>query len=1261
MEAAAGNRLQLVATASSDDDGERDVTDEVEWSSSDTDVADFDDEEAGRLVAVAAGEVTITAKLDSADLEATAIFAVKPPERISLSIDPAEATIDINEGASYTATAQLSNDEEEDVTTLVEWASSDPAVVEISNEEGSKGVAIVNGPGTAEITAILDDLSATGTVTVECTHLDHLGADCGTGGLGGSSFDELAITAAEGDLEAVAGNRLQLIATASSDDDGERDVTDEVEWSSSDTNVVDFDDEEPGQLVAIAVGEVTITARLDSADLETTAIFAVKPPERISLSIDPAEATIDINEGASYTATAQLSNDEEEDVTTLVEWASSDPAVVEISNEEGSKGVAIVNGPGTVEITAILDDLSATGTLTVECTYPDNQGVLRFDRIMPNVGWDAAYMPDGTQTSFYMRDFFCSTAYADYNSLMLFVGAGWCPACAHYLDLLRPQLPEIIDAGVLPVFIVTQGANYMQANSEVANRRVDLWIGPGIGIRVGDADSNPPRFFNNSPAIMVLPSAFVVRRRDMRIIADQSRSSHVLPYAEIGRDPEADWSNPAPPPPRGNCDESDEEVYEPNDVWAQAAVLEPGSFEGGICNREPDFYRINLAGRWRLTLEFSHAVGDLNVYVWNVVHDEPLLSGATRVGSDTTTDDESFEHGGQATVGVVGYQGASAPYRLTLEALPDEVLECADGIDNDEDGFTDYPADEVSCLSADDRTESDPCVGLEPVDITGREVIAGDTRGLANEFDASCRAQTGPETVFRWIVEADRALSGMRLTTEGSHFDTVVHVREGCAVPLAEELACDVDSGPGGSSILQLGPQAEDTELLIFVDGADAHLAGAFRLRIHAELAERARCDGDGAFVCGPGLACAAQAGGVDRCAVAACADARDNDEDGLVDYPNDPGCVQPGDVDEQDPQIPPACSNGVDDDGDGLEDFGGDTNCDSAADDFEGPDCSDGIDNDGDGTVDFDRNGDGRQDRNRDSDCICANDPRETRLPQCSDGCDNDGDGVIDLEDPGCQDDPNGGTEFNEPICQDEIDNDEDQWTDYPNDPGCTEPNDPSEADPELPPQCSDGVDNDGDGRVDFDRVGRGQGDSGCRSAADPDERGPCDSEIPIVAGNGRVHGDTTEATNDAMGSCSFNQAGEDLWRADVPYPAQVIIDTFGSSYDTLLYARSLCEAYTHCQPGNPLCTPEDTELACNDDNVRVQSRIEFTWSGGPFYVFVDGYGSSVGRYELHLQAVYPAGGRCGPNGPGYASCQAGTACLEDLEAGFPVCQAAP
>jgi hypothetical protein len=66
------------------------------------------------------------------------------------------------------------------------------------------------------------------------------------------------------------------------------------------------------------------------------------------------------------------------------------------------------------------------------------------------------------------------------------------------------------------------------------------------------------------------------------------------------------------------------------------------------------------------------------------------------------------------------------------------------------------------------------------------------------------------------------------------------------------------------------------------------------------------------------------------------CDDGLDEDGDGLVDYPEDPGCASALDFDEQDAGL--VCDNGIDDDLDGLFDFPEDDGCEDSLDTSEVP-----------------------------------------------------------------------------------------------------------------------------------------------------------------------------------------------------------------------------------------------------------------------------------------------------------------------------------
>jgi len=97
-------------------------------------------------------------------------------------------------------------------------------------------------------------------------------------------------------------------------------------------------------------------------------------------------------------------------------------------------------------------------------------------------------------------------------------------------------------------------------------------------------------------------------------------------------------------------------------------------------------------------------------------------------------------------------------------------------------------------------------------------------------------------------------------------------------------------------------------------------------------------------------------------------------------------------------------CTDGIDNDGDGLVDYPDDPGCASAGNNTETAACQDGIDNDGDGKIDFD----GGASANHGTplgpiDEACALPYATTEITQCDDGIDNDGDGFVDFADPNC------------------------------------------------------------------------------------------------------------------------------------------------------------------------------------------------------------------------------------------------------------------
>lgn len=249
---------------------------------------------------------------------------------------------------------------------------------------------------------------------------------------------------------------------------------------------------------------------------------------------------------------------------------------------------------------------------------------------------------------------------------------------------------------------------------------------------------------------------------------------------------------------------------------------------------------------------------------------------------------------------------------------------CSDGVDNDLDGATDYPAD-PTCSSASFETEA--CRTSEPVRAITGLLTTGNTVPLTHDFMPTCGSSvnTAPDEVLQIDVPA---MSSLTLNLVG--FDTAHSLLSStCENP---PLAC---SDP---PILTQANLAAGRYYVV-VDGWGTG-SGEWSLTTTGVIASGGSCEGalfaQGAFTCATGTICAGTPGSrTCTTGMPACSDGADNDTDSKMDYPADPGCSSPTDLDETD-ACPgagcPACANGADDDTDGAMDYPADSRCASAS-----------------------------------------------------------------------------------------------------------------------------------------------------------------------------------------------------------------------------------------------------------------------------------------------------------------------------------------
>ncbi len=271
---------------------------------------------------------------------------------------------------------------------------------------------------------------------------------------------------------------------------------------------------------------------------------------------------------------------------------------------------------------------------------------------------------------------------------------------------------------------------------------------------------------------------------------------------------------------------------------------------------------------------------------------------------------------------------------------------CYNGTDDDGDGLVDYPND-PGCSSAADNEELDDCyAGVELEEIPPSGTASGvlqDT--LPSATDPSCYSFTTEEDVY--ALDLPEGAVQVEITLSSNDMDPLLYVRrDDCQS--GTEMSCS-NGYPAHTFLHNVSPGT----IFIFADAGMLYSPNAvYTLNVSVSLPVGAACDLTvPMFECAAGSTCLDVGGGVYQCVGSTCNNGTDDDGDGLVDYPNDPGCDSISDNDESDgcdpvnnPGACPACYNGTDDDGDSLTDFPNDPGCTSAADSSEQDECSPGL-----------------------------------------------------------------------------------------------------------------------------------------------------------------------------------------------------------------------------------------------------------------------------------------------------------------------------
>ncbi len=339
-----GLTANLLATGTYTDGTTQDVTAQVTWTSSSPAIAPVSNAAGsqGLVTGASVGSATITATLGG--VSAHASFTVSVAQLASVGISPSSPQVPLGLTQPLTLTGVFTDGTTQDLTALATWSSSDGSVASVSNGTGSEGLASALHQGQSTVSASYGAFTATTVFTVTQAVLQ-----------------QVQVTPIAPSTP--AGLTLALSATGVYSDATTQDLTTQVTWATSAAGIATVSNSTPGLVSALSPGTAIISGSLSGVTGQVT--FTVTPAVLQQLQVTPANASVPRGVPQRFTATGIYSNGTTQDLSSTVTWASSNVALVSVSNASGSEGLASTIGIGTVQVSATIGSISASTPFTV--------------------------------------------------------------------------------------------------------------------------------------------------------------------------------------------------------------------------------------------------------------------------------------------------------------------------------------------------------------------------------------------------------------------------------------------------------------------------------------------------------------------------------------------------------------------------------------------------------------------------------------------------------------------------------------------------------------------------------------------------------------------------------------------------------------------------------------------------------------------------------------------------------------------------------
>ncbi len=350
---AVGSTQRFVATGIYSDGTTPNITSQVTWTSSNNSIASI---ATGLATGVAIGSTSITASQSGITSPSVTLTVITSASGLSsIAITPAFPA-DLGVGASQplAAIGTYADGTTADITAKVTWTSSNTAVAAVF----ANGAVIGEGSGTANITAALSGVTSPSLkLTVK-------------------AVSSILITPAASPRNLDIGATQQFTAIATYSDGASADISSQVAWLSSNTQVATI--YANGLATGIAAGSAGITATLGGVTSQATTL-AVQPLS--SIAISPASPNnLAVGAAQHFTAIGTFADGSLMDITSQVTWSSATANIATIT----SGGVATGVKTGTDKITATLAGITSQpvalnvislSAISVSPSSPANMGI----------------------------------------------------------------------------------------------------------------------------------------------------------------------------------------------------------------------------------------------------------------------------------------------------------------------------------------------------------------------------------------------------------------------------------------------------------------------------------------------------------------------------------------------------------------------------------------------------------------------------------------------------------------------------------------------------------------------------------------------------------------------------------------------------------------------------------------------------------------------------------------------------------------------